>query len=319
MKKNIINNRVPVAAVPRGAIKLLLMLTIAAASLPALGGRNIAPVISGTPDTSVTAGSTYNFQPAASDANGNRLKFSIVNKPAWANFSGTTGTLSGTPTTDSAGTYSNIVISVSDRHSRTSLPPFDIQVVAADAPAINHPPLISGTPAVSVLADGTYLFQPTATDADADPLSFTISNKPGWASFSTVTGQLSGAPGLGNVGTYTNIVISVSDGKVNTSLPEFAIEVDAPPVQTGSLTLSWQAPVTRTDGTPLSLADIKGYRIHYGPTAGNYNSHLELDDGTAQQVTLTGIPPGTYYLVMTTYDDTGLESGYSAEVTRNVQ
>ena len=33
---------------------------------------------------------------------------------------------------------------------------------------------------------------------------------------------------------------------------------------TGSLALSWSAPVARADGTPLSLADIDGYRIHYG-------------------------------------------------------
>jgi beta-glucosidase len=88
---------------------------------------------------------------------------------------------------------------------------------------------------------------------------------------------------------------------------------------TGSLALSWSAPVARADGTPLSLADIDGYRIHYGESSGNYTGHFTLSDGTAQNVTLTGLPVGTCYLVMTTYDVDGRESGYSSEVSKIVQ
>jgi len=91
------------------------------------------------------------------------------------------------------------------------------------------------------------------------------------------------------------------------------------PVQTGSITLQWTAPVARADGTPLSLADIDGYRIHYGESSGNYTHHFTLTDGTAQNVTLTGLPVGTCYLVMTTYDVDGRESVYSSEIRKTVQ
>ncbi len=317
MKETLIDYRLTIRAMQLGLIKLLLTLSLATASLPAFSANNLAPVISGTPATSVVAGSAYSFQPTATDANGDRLRFSIANKPAWASFSGKRGRLSGTPGSASVGAYSNIVISVSDGHASASLPAFSIQVTAPAA--TNSAPVISGTPSTTVLTDSAYSFQPTATDADADPLSFSISNMPAWASFSTTTGQLSGTPGAGSVGTYSNIVISVTDGKVSASLPAFAIQVDAVTVQTGSLALSWEAPVTRADGTPLSLADINGYRIHYGRSASDYTSQVDLADGTAQQVTLTDLPLGTYYLVMTTYDVTGLESGYSSAVTKNVQ
>jgi hypothetical protein len=183
----------------------------------------------------------------------------------------------------------------------------------------NHPPVIGGTAATSVTAGSSYTFQPSASDTDGDTLTFTISNKPAWASFNTATGRLGGTPGAGNVGTYGNIVIAVSDGVASASLPAFSIRVDAGTVLTGSLTLKWKAPLTRTDGTPLSLSEINGYRIHYGNSPGNYTSHVELPDGSAQQVNLTDLPLGTYYLVMTTYDVNGLESGYSAVVTKNVQ
>jgi hypothetical protein len=319
MKETLINYRLTIRAMPLGLIKLLLTLSLATASLPAFSATNLAPVISGMPPTSVLAGSSYYFRPTATDANGDRLRFSIANKPAWANFSSRTGRLSGTPGSGSVGTYSNIVISVSDWNTRARLPAFDIRVDAATVGTVNSEPVISGMPATSVLAGSAYSFQPTATDADADPLSFSISNKPAWASFSTTTGQLTGTPGTGGVGTYSNIVIAVTDGKASAGLPAFAIRVDATTVQTGSLTLSWEAPVTRADGTPLSLADINGYRIHYGKSAGDYTNHVDLADATAQQVTLTDLPLGTYHLVMTTYDVVGLESGYSSAVTKNVQ
>lgn len=87
---------------------------------------------------------------------------------------------------------------------------------------------------------------------------------------------------------------------------------------TSTLTLSWAAPVTRADGTPLSLAEVDGFNIYYGNSAGNYTNHINVDDATAQTITLTNVPVGTYYLVMTTYDVNGLESTYSMMVKKTV-
>ena len=55
------------------------------------------PTISGAPPTQVLNGSKYSFAPSASDPGGDALAFSIVNKPAWANFEATTGRLHGRP------------------------------------------------------------------------------------------------------------------------------------------------------------------------------------------------------------------------------
>lgn len=85
---------------------------------------------------------------------------------------------------------------------------------------------------------------------------------------------------------------------------------------TGSIGLSWTAPVARADGTPLSLADINGYRIYYGTAAGNYPNRIDVPDGTATSATVTGIPVGSYYLVMTTYDVNGIESSYSQAIRK---
>jgi hypothetical protein len=144
--------------------------------------RNRAPLISGAAATSVAAGSLYSFAPVASDPEGNALTFTIRNRPAWATFSSVTGRLLGTPQVANAGTYSDIVISVSDGRRATSLAPFSIVVTA---PAGNSAPVISGVPPASVQAGNAYAFIPTAADANGDPLTFTIANRPAWATFNT--------------------------------------------------------------------------------------------------------------------------------------
>ncbi|MGE4266187.1 MAG: DUF1566 domain-containing protein [Deferribacterales bacterium] len=84
---------------------------------------NNAPEISGTSVTFFKAGNAYTFTPSAYDADDDELVFSISNKPDWAAFDTTTGTLSGTTT---KGFYRNIIISVSDGTDTTSLAAFEI-------------------------------------------------------------------------------------------------------------------------------------------------------------------------------------------------
>ena len=94
---------------------------------------NRAPVISGAPTGTVVAGSAYEFQPTVSDADGDTLTFSMQNRPVWASFNAETGRLWGTPTDALAGTYGNIVLSVSDGVASASLAPFSI-AVSSDTP-----------------------------------------------------------------------------------------------------------------------------------------------------------------------------------------
>jgi hypothetical protein len=200
---------------------------------------NQPPTISGQPPTSVTAGVAYSFTPAASDPDGDRLSFSVANRPAWLTFSSATGTLSGTPGAANVGTYSGIIISVSDGTISVALPAFSIQVTAALT--------ISGTPQGSVAAGAAYFFQPKTNASAGTKLSFSVQNQPSWTSFSTATGALSGTPSGSQVATYSNIVISVTDGTQTSSLPAFSIKV------TAALTISGSPPTQVTAGTAYSF------------------------------------------------------------------
>jgi hypothetical protein len=268
---------------------------------------NRAPVISGTPPAAATVGQAYAFTPTASDPDGNTLTFAIANKPAWATFSTSTGRLSGTPTT--AGTHANIAISVSDGKATASLAAFTITVQAA----ANRAPVISGAAVTSATVGQPYSFKPTASDADGDKLTFSITGKPSWATFDATTGTLSGTPTSTDVKTFSNVVISVSDGKASASLAAFAITVAA--TQTASVTLSWVPPTTNTDGTPIT--NLAGYRVLYGTASKQYTQSLSVPSPSVTSVVVEGLAAGnTWYFATTALNTAGVESAYSQEVSK---
>jgi hypothetical protein len=211
------------------------MLPEAEIDVEPIPGSNTAPVISGVPAGGVTAGTFYDFIPAASDADGDALSFTIQNRPGWAQFDPQIGRLSGTPDPVDVGSYGNIVISVSDGFTTASLAPF--VVVVNPPPSQNTPPTISGQPASSVLPGNPYSFTPTASDFDGDALSFSVIALPGWAQFNAATGRLSGTAAVSDAGTYTGLSIAVSDGEATAALPSFSIEVvdpNSPPTISGN-------------------------------------------------------------------------------------
>jgi hypothetical protein len=159
--------------------------------------------------------------PSASDADGDSLTFSIANRPRWASFNSSTGILSGTPDYNSAGTTSDIRISVSDGNATASLNAFSITVGNT-----NRAPSISGTPVTNIDEGNAYIFAPVSSDPDGDTLIYSISGLPSWASFDNSTGTLSGTPNSNSAGTYDNISISVSDGSTTASLGAFSITVN---------------------------------------------------------------------------------------------
>lgn len=270
---------------------------------------NRAPSISGTPASSVVAGQTYSFTPVASDQEGKALKFTIANQPTWASFTPSTGRLSGTPSTSAVGEYIEIRISVTDGRKQASLAPFNVMVTRA-----NQAPTISGSPPTAAGEGQAYEFAPTAADADGDALAFSIANCPSWASFNTATGALSGTPGSGSVGNYSGISIRVTDGLAKRALPRFSIVVQQ--ASLGSVTLSWQPPVTRTDGSPI--ANLSGYRIRYGTSTGSYPSVMEIQNAGVTSAVVANLPPATYFFVISAYDAAGLESNTSPPVSKTI-
>ena len=189
----------------------------AAASVQATTGTL---TMTGINQWAAIAGRPYTFTPTVSNPSGRALRFAIVNKPSWATLNTSTGQLSGTPP-NIIQTYSNISMSVTDGLT-TARANFSIRVYA---PNTWDKPMIAGTPVTTVAAGGAYAFQPSARDAYGQPLTFSVTNKPTWASFSAATGRLSGTPTSAQAGTYGNVQISVTNGELVAALPAFSIKV----------------------------------------------------------------------------------------------
>jgi hypothetical protein len=207
--------------------------------------------------------------------------------------------LSGTPTASQWGTYGNIVISVSDGTQSVALAPFAVKVVSALT--------ISGNPPAQVVVGNSYSFQPTTNAASGSALTFSIQNKPAWASFSASNGALSGTPSASQAGTYSNIAISVSNGTQSAALGAFTITVTAS--SSGSAALTW-TPVTRnTNGS--ALTDLAGYHVHYGTSPNAMNTVVVLANPSLTKYLVTSLASGTWYFGIAAYTTTGVESAMS--------
>jgi hypothetical protein len=287
---------------------------LAAFSIQITQPANTAPVVSGTPSTSATVGTAYSFTPGVSDAENDRITWSIQNRPAWATFNTTTGRLSGTPT--ATGTASSIRISASDGFASTPLPTFSITV----AGAANRAPSITGNPPTTAVIGTPYSFSPTGSDPDTGTsLTYSIANQPDWASFSTTTGTLSGTPGTGKAGTYSGIVIRVTDGIATASLASFTITVTAPaaPPVTGSATLGWTPPSSNTDGTPIQ--GLAGYRIYYGNSASTLNQVVTISNPGITSYVLDNLLAGSWFFSVRAFTNDGTESSNSSVVSKTIQ
>ena len=269
--------------------------------------------ISGIPATSDVAQTAYSFKPTTSAPRYATLLYSISGKPAWANVNTQTGQLAGTPTTTNVGKYSNIVITVSDGPSTASLSPFSISVTSP-VPT-NTPPTISGQPPTSVNVGATYTFTPTASDSANRALTFSIQNAPSWATFNTSTGQVSGTPSATYAGTYSNIVISVSDGTASASLTAFSIAVNQ--ISNGSATVNWTPPTSNSDGS--ALTNLAGYRIHYGTASNSLTQSVQVANVGLTSYTLTNLTGGAWYFGVSAFTTSGQESALSNVASKQIQ
>ena len=171
------------------------------------------------------------------------------------------------------------------------------------------PPLsINGAPNRQALANQPYWFQPVTSDPTGDTLRFGIANQPGWSTFNSTTGEIKGTPSSSDVGVYHGVTVTVTAG---TQMRALAFDVEVVQVGTSSLTLSWTPPTQNEDGSPLT--NLAGYRIRFGMQSGNYTSTINLDNPGLTSYVLNGLAAGTYYIVISAYNQNDVESSYSNE------
>jgi hypothetical protein len=263
---------------------------------------NDAPTITGTPGPSVNQGGGYSFVPTAHDVDldlkdrgvpvPDVLTFSVEALPDWAEFNTATGELknkAGRPTNDDVRIYTDIKIIVADRAQIEGREPLDPALTATLGPFsievknVNDNPFFpkeggQNTPPTSVEQDATYRYEFKADDIDlmiagaSDVLTYSIGNKPSWATFTTETqvtreantriGVLTGTPGNSYIGKYLNVIITVSDGQGGSA------QLDTDPVTSGiqgfdiTVTDKNDGPTISVDGEwPKTVKEGKEYLL----------------------------------------------------------
>ena len=103
-------------------------------AVPAPAAVNRAPTITTASTAQARVGVTYDYQPVATDPDGDTLRFTADNLPPWASMDPNTGRITGTPGENDLGEYESITIVVADAAGRTESNPFSITVLPAPTP-----------------------------------------------------------------------------------------------------------------------------------------------------------------------------------------
>jgi len=155
------------------------------------------------------------------------------------------------------GSSYSITVSATDPSGNTATS----SITLGTSSTVNQPPTLSGIPSSNATQNSAYAFSPLASDLENGTLTFSIVNKPSWASFSSINGALTGTPGSSHVGTYSNIMISVSDGITTTDLSPFSITVSAEATNQSANILNFVTTAASSSGSLISNT------VHRTPTS----------------------------------------------------
>ncbi len=185
---------------------------------------NVAPVLGAIGNKAATAGVPLTFTASATDTDlpANTKTFSLgAGAPAGASINPTTGAFSWTPA--AAGSFSVTVIVSDGALTDTET----ITITVAVAPPVNVAPVLApiGNKAATVGVPLT--FGASATDANGDTLSYSLTGAPAGAAINASTGAFSWTPAA--AGSFS-ITVRVSDGAL-TDTETITVTVAAAPTQ----------------------------------------------------------------------------------------
>ena len=171
---------------------------------------NRTPVLDPIGNQTATEGSPLQFTISGNDPDGGALTFSALNLTTGALFDALTRMFSWTPSLSQAGNYS-VTFKVSDGSLE------DSEIVPIDVGNVNQ------TPNLGQIGDKTapemvaLSFTAAATDADGDPVTYSLLGEPSSATIDSSTGVFSWTPTeTQGPGTYT-FDVKASDGSATDS------------------------------------------------------------------------------------------------------
>lgn len=258
-------------------------------------------------DFNVAANKSYIYAVAAGDAVDNWSTLSQVrtttsnvskNQPIFSSISSTSSSLSSLANSSSSST-ANSSTSTSNSSLSTSSKSSSSSKQDHEAPAMP----------TGLKASNIY-----ATQVD---LSWTLNSEPDLAAYKifrngtalTTTGKTSSySDKSASPNTSYTYQISAGDASGNWSTNSALLSVTTPPSTSGNTaTLSWHTPTARTDGTPVTIADVLGYQIRYKSTTDTKYTYSNTLSNTTNSYAVTGLS-GTYTFQIAAIDTSNIFS-----------
>jgi RHS repeat-associated protein len=220
-----------------------------------------APAITSTPPLQAVVNVHYQYQVRAQDAAGNPITFHLDMGPSGVAIDMTTGRLTYTPTAAQIGTQ-HIHLTADNGHGGQAIQVFDLTVVAT---APNEPPVITSKPRTTTRLGRTYLYEVQASDADGDPLTFSLDVAPTGMTVDAA-GVIRWDPTAAQFGNNA-VKVRVDDGRGASVVQDFTVnvisqDVNHPPVITSTPRLA--ATVGRQYQYDLTATDPDGDPVMWG-------------------------------------------------------
>jgi len=154
---------------------------------------NIGPSIS-IDDKIINAGDSLSYTPgdsgytASDDDTNGEPSYALSNGPAGMSIDSATGEITWTTACGDEGTYSDILVTITDACGLSASDTFDLTVEC-----INNAPVIGNLPPATVQKVNilqTYTYDVNATDSDGDNLTYTLTASPNGMTINPSTGEI---------------------------------------------------------------------------------------------------------------------------------
>ena len=275
-----------------------------------VGGVNRPPVITPIAQIEVSEGELVSFTLSITDPDLDTTSCSVSNKPTGSSFNTGTCTFTWTPAQGSANFYS-VIFTADDGNGGQNSINVDINVGGVNQPPVFDPDVLL----YSINESQNINLIISATDADDDTITYSISNKPTSATFDSQTRVFDWTPDFGSDGNYQvlftasdgnggqdTLTLDITIGDVN-RLPSF--NIIGPFDVNESVLLSFVVSATDPDN------DLLTYGAGNLPTGASFNSTTKTFDWTPDFGS-----DGNYDVVFTVDDGNGGQD--TLEITINV-
>ena len=258
---------------------------------------NGVPTITSEPATSAKVGTTYVYELAATDPEGDPLTYELNDYyNAGAVLNG--NRLEWTPTPGQANDYFRFIVTVSDGKGSTR------QDWRVDVVPGSEPPTITSEPATSVKVGTTYVYEIAATDPEGNPLTYELNDRD--RAGAVLNGnRLEWTPTLEQVNDWFRFTVTVSDGTGASTKQDWRVDVvpgSEPPVITS------EPPATATVGVPyvyeLAVTDPEGDPLTY-ELNDRYNAGAVLNGNRLEWTPTPGQANDWFRFIVTVSDGTG--------------